>query len=57
VQAIQACVLASGGRQCLDQGLQFAANCFAQSVQPYYRVTTRVQGPRNTLSYVEVVVF
>jgi type IV pilus assembly protein PilX len=57
VQAIQSCVLASGGRQCLDQGLQFAANCFAQSVQPYYRVTTRVQGPRNTLSYVEVVLF
>ena len=57
VQAIQSCVLASGGRQCLDQGLQFAANCFAQSVQPYYRVTTRVQGPPNTLSYVEVVLF
>ena len=57
VQAVQSCVLASGGRQCLDQGLQFAANCFGQSVQPYYRVTTRVQGPRNTLSYVEVVLF
>ena len=57
VQAIQSCVLASGGRQCLDQGLQFAANCFGQSVQPYYRVTTKVQGPRNTLSYVEVVLF
>lgn len=57
VQAIQACVLASGGRMCLDQGLQFAANCFGQSVQPYYRITTRVQGPRNTLSYVEVVLF
>lgn len=57
VQEIQSCVLASGGRQCLDQGLQFAANCFSQSVQPYYRVTTRVQGPRNTLSYVEVVLF
>jgi Tfp pilus assembly protein PilX len=56
-QAIQSCALASGGRQCLDQGLQFAANCFAQSVQPYYRVTSRVQGPRNTLSYVEVVIF
>lgn len=57
VQAIQSCVLASGGRQCLDQGLQFAANCFGQSVQPYYRITNRVQGPRNTLSYVEVVIF
>ena len=56
-QAIQSCVLASGGRQCIDQGLQFAANCFAQSVQPYYRITNRVQGPRNTLSYVEVVIF
>jgi Tfp pilus assembly protein PilX len=57
VQTIQSCVLASGGRQCLDQGLQFAANCFGQSVSPYYRVTARVQGPRNTLSYVEVVLF
>ena len=56
-QAIQSCVLASGGRQCLDQGLQFAANCFGQSVQPYYRLTARVQGPRNTLSYVEVMLF
>ena len=55
--ATQSCVLASGGRQCLDQGLQFAANCFSQSVQPYYRVTAQVQGPRNTLSYVEVVLF
>ncbi len=57
VQTIQSCVLASGGRQCLDQGLQFAANCFGQSVQPYYRVTARVQGPRNTLSFVEVVLY
>jgi Tfp pilus assembly protein PilX len=56
-QAIQSCVLASGGRACLDQGLQFAANCFGQSTQPYYRVTTRVQGPRNTLSYVEVMMY
>lgn len=57
VQAIQSCVLASGGRACLDQGLQFAANCFGQSVHPYYRVTSRVRGPRNTLSYVEVLLF
>lgn len=56
-QAIQSCVLATGGRACLDQGLQFAANCFSQSTQPYYRVTARVQGPRNTLSYVEVMMF
>lgn len=57
VQAIQSCVLAAGGRSCLDQGLENAANCFSQSVQPYYRVTSRVQGPRNTLSYVEVMLF
>jgi len=57
VQAIQSCVLASGGRSCLDQGLENAANCFSQSVQPFYRVTSRVQGPRNTLSYVEVMLF
>lgn len=56
-QAIQSCVLATSGRECLDQGLQFASNCFSQSVQPYYRVTARVQGPRSTLSFVEVVLF
>lgn len=57
VQVIQSCALASSGRQCLDQGLQNAANCFAQSIQPYYRVTARVQGARNTLSYVEVILY
>lgn len=57
VQAIQSCVLATSGRLCLDPGLKYAENCFSQSIQPYYRVTSRVQGPRNTLSYVEVVLY
>ena len=56
-QDTQACVLATGGRLCLDPGLAYAKECIGQSVQPYYRVTVRVQGLRNTLSFVEVVVF
>jgi hypothetical protein len=56
-QAIQSCVLASSGNQAACKDLKSAKDCFSQTVQPYYRVTTRVQGPRNTLSYVEVMLF
>lgn len=56
-QAIQSCVLASSGNQAGCKDLKSAKDCFSQTVQPYYRVTTRVQGPRNTLSYVEVMLF
>ena len=56
-QAIQSCVLASSGNQAACKDLKSAKDCFSQTVQPYYRVTARVQGPRNTLSYVEVMLF
>jgi Tfp pilus assembly protein PilX len=55
--ANQTCSLASGGRYCLDQGGYHGDDCLPQSMYPYYRVTARVQGPRNTLSYVEVVIY
>jgi hypothetical protein len=48
----QACVLASV--TCDNKGI---GECFKISSQPYYRVTARVSGPRNTLSYVEVILF
>jgi len=56
-QAIQSCVLGTSGNQTACKGLKEAKDCFSQTVQPYYRVTARVQGPRNTLSYVEVMLF
>lgn len=48
----QACVLAS--TTCDNKGI---GECFKISTQPYYRVTARVTGPRNTLSYVEVILY
>lgn len=57
VQAVQACSLATTGRECMSNNLYNAANCITQAIQPYYRVTARVQGARNTLSFVEVILF
>lgn len=57
IQAVQSCSLATTGRECLDNNLYNAANCITQAVQPYYRVTARVDGPRNARSFVEVILF
>lgn len=57
VQAVQSCSLATTGRECLNNDLYNAANCITQAIQPYYRVTARVQGARNTQSLVEVILF
>lgn len=56
-QAIQSCALAASGVECLDKGVLGGENCLSQSVQPYYRVTARVEGPRNTVSFVEVILY
>ncbi|MRR49700.1 MAG: hypothetical protein EG825_02100 [Rhodocyclaceae bacterium] len=56
-KAIQSCVLASGGQACEDRGLAYADSCIALSTQPFYRVTAQVLGPRNTVSYVEVILY
>ena len=51
------------GQQCVlrtpDNESKAVGNNIAQGGvnRPYYRITTRVQGPRNTLSYVEVMVY
>lgn len=57
LQAVQACSLATSGRSCLNNDLYNAANCITQAIQPYYRVTARVEGARNTRSLVEVILF
>lgn len=56
-KAIQSCVLTSGALACDDRGLAYADSCLALSFQPYYRVTAQVTGPRNTVSYVEVLLY
>lgn len=33
------------------------ATNLSTSIQPYFRVTSRVKGPRNTVSYVQVVMY
>jgi hypothetical protein len=33
------------------------ASSLIDSVQPYYRITSRVRGPRNTVSYVQVIMY
>jgi type IV pilus assembly protein PilX len=33
------------------------ASSLIDSVQPYYRITSRVKGPRNTVSYIQVIMY
>ena len=33
------------------------ASSLLASIQPYYRVTSRVRGPRNTVSYIQVIMY
>lgn len=36
---------------------QCAGNLCSESYQPYYRITVRVEGPRNTVTYTQTVVY
>lgn len=38
-------------------GSSYGQTPLAGSAQPYYRITTRVDGPRNTVSYVQAFVY
>lgn len=38
-------------------GLDASTQPLSNTLQPYYRFTARAQGPRNTLSYVQVVMY
>ena len=45
-------ILTSGGAMCTE-----IDKCLSGTIQPYYRVTVRVAGPRNTFSYVQSTMF
>jgi type IV pilus assembly protein PilX len=50
---------ASGNSQRIKGGGEFGCtgdNCVASS-NPYYRITVRVTGPRNTVTYTQVVIY
>lgn len=49
---------ASGAQQATPPGGSYASGAVppAQAPQYYYRITTRVAGPRNTLSYIQTIV-
>ena len=38
-------------------GTSYTDPALPQTQQPYYRVTTRVDGPRNTISYTQVILY
>jgi hypothetical protein len=38
-------------------GSSYGQTPLAGSAQPYYRITARVEGPRNTVSYVQAFVY
>ena len=52
---------AGSGQECAVQGVIAniigSGSSFQTPLRPLFRVTSRVQGPRNTLSYVQVVVY
>jgi len=59
----QACVRLSsqnpavGAASRIGPGGSGAAGVSVVVAQPYFRITSRVEGPRNTLSYVQVIVY
>jgi hypothetical protein len=46
----------SGGLQGATQGNAGTGAPLARASQVYYRITTRVTGPRNTVSYAQAIV-
>ena len=53
----QCATLTTAGRDSSKGGLSYGQGVLSQAIQPYYRVTARVRGPRNTVSYVQVVMY
>lgn len=52
--ANQACVYSSSvSNPCHEAG----ESCPTTSVMPYYRITTRVRGPRGTVAYTQMTMF
>lgn len=54
----QQCVtLTVAGSDSTRIGLDASTQPLSSTVQPYYRVTARTTGPRNTISYVQVLMY
>lgn len=48
---------AAGSNKIQKGGLQYGSNLrFAGTPMEYYRITSRVKGPRNTITYIETIV-
>jgi type IV pilus assembly protein PilX len=48
---------ATSGSSAIGSGGGGAGTSVAVVPRPYFRITTRVEGPRNTLSYVQVIMY
>jgi Tfp pilus assembly protein PilX len=53
----QLCVLAQPFNASGSNQINSLTSGVGSSKKPYYRITSRVQGPRNTLSYIQVMVY
>jgi type IV pilus assembly protein PilX len=54
----QECVtLADAGKTGSKGGVAYGEKALAASSQPYYRITARIDGPKNTVSYVQMMMY
>lgn len=55
----QSCVLAlsTGGGSGGHAAVTYGSQQLTTTMRPYYRITTRVQGPRNAMAYTQVTMF
>jgi hypothetical protein len=54
----QACVtLSAQGQGASRGGAAYGVMALSGTVQPYYRITSRVVGPNSTVSYVQTIMF
>ena len=53
----QKCVVASNSSGTGDETLEVNASPPPDITSPYYRITARVDGPRNTVSYVQLMMY
>jgi type IV pilus assembly protein PilX len=54
----QECVtLADAGKTGSKGGVAYGEKALTASSQPYYRITARIDGPKNTVSYVQMMMY
>ena len=49
--------LTTAGASSSKGGGGYGSTILSTAIQPYFRVTARVRGPRNTISYVQVIMY